>query len=342
MNEFTQRQVMPSDIDPAILRALNLDAAAAKISSHGGSGFASTWRITTPEISSFVKTSNSQGAEVMFQGEHGSLNAINAAVPSLCPKSFAWGKLKQGSGYFLATEFLDFSGGRSTGGDKGSGMSLAQKLAMLHTTPAPIPDGFDKPQFGFPVSTCCGDTPQDNTFTASWAEFFGKRRLLAILERGEKNNGRDAELRKVIEQTVEKVVPRLLGDGHLGGKSGTVPVVIHGDLWSGNKGRGTFLGRDGTAPDLPGSPEDVIFDPSSCYAHSEYEHGIMNMFGGFSGTFWKEYHTILPKTEPVTEYEDRVALYESYHHLNHYAIFGGGYKSGAMKILKGLLRKYGD
>lgn len=40
--------------------------------------------------------------------------------------------------------------------------------------------------------------------------------------------------------------------------------------------------------------------------------------------------------------QDRVALYESYHHLNHHAIFGGGYKSGAVGILKKLLKKYGD
>jgi protein-ribulosamine 3-kinase len=30
-----------------------------------------------------------------------------------------------------------------------------------------------------------------------------------------------------------------------------------------------------------------------------------------------------------------------YHHLNHYAIFGGGYKGGAIAIMKELVRKYG-
>ena len=40
--------------------------------------------------------------------------------------------------------------------------------------------------------------------------------------------------------------------------------------------------------------------------------------------------------------QDRVALYESYHHLNHYSMFGPGYKSGAMSILKRLLKKYGE
>jgi len=112
-------------------------------------------------------------------------------------------------------------------------MSLARKLANLHSTPAPVPDGFDKPQFGFEHVTCCGDTPQNNDFSPSWADFFAKNRLLAITARGEKNNGKDPDLRKLVDRTVNEVVPRLLSDGHLGGKDGIVPVVVHGDLWSG-------------------------------------------------------------------------------------------------------------
>lgn len=78
---------------------------------------------------------------------------------------------------------------------------------------------------------------------------------------------------------------------------------MHGDLWSGNKGRARIGGDDGAV-------EDVVFDPSACYAHSEYELGIMRMFGGFGEGFFKEYHKLCPKTEPVEEYEDRVQLYE--------------------------------
>lgn len=164
---------------------------------------------------------------------------------------------------------------------------------------------------------------------------------MMILDRCEKNHGKDLDLRRIVERTVSEVIPRLLGDGHLGGQEGIQPVVCHGDLWSGNKSKGSFVGRDSTNPDEPGPVEDVVFDPSAVYGHNEYDMGIMNMFGGFGSSFFKEYHSIIPKTVPEDEYNDRVKLYEAYHHLNHHAIFSG-YKSGAMSLLKGLLKKYGE
>jgi hypothetical protein len=30
-----------------------------------------------------------------------------------------------------------------------------------------------------------------------------------------------------------------------------------------------------------------------------------------------------------------------YHHLNHYSIFGGGYRGGAVRIMKNLIKKSG-
>ena len=197
--------------------------------------------------------------------------------------------------FFLVTDFLEL--GSSARG--GSGQHLAAKLAKLHTTPAPTPEGFDKPMFGFPVPTCCGSTVQDNTWTESWADFYAHRRIRAIFDEAERNNGGDRDLAAAVDKIAGAVVPRLLGDGHL---RGVRPVVVHGDLWSGNHSRGRIAGKGGA--------EEVVYDPSCVYGHSEYDLGIMRMFGGFGRSFWKEYEELVPKAEPKEEWEDRIALYE--------------------------------
>jgi protein-ribulosamine 3-kinase len=306
----------PNAVDSAITSLLSLDPAQTTFSSHGGAGMssASTSKISTTLADGrpknyFLKTGSGDTAEMMFRGEHASLNAMHNVVPSLCPQSYGHGQFKDGSGKsFLVTDFLDLSGSRRSGGSaEGKTMSLAQKMAKLHTTVAPVPDGYEQPMFGFPVTTCCADTPQDNTYTHSWADFYANRRLRFILERCEMRNGSHTELAELVEKTASSVVPRLLRDGHLGGEKGIKPVVVHGDLWSGNAGKGRIM--DGGGQEEEGT-QDVVFDSSACYAHSEYELGIMKMFGGFGQSFLQEYHEKCSKTEPVEEYDDRVALYE--------------------------------
>lgn len=152
--------------------------------------------------------------------------------------------------------------------------------------------------YGFPVETCCGETVQPNGWKASWAEFYGENRLGAILAECKRTGNADSALSSAVNRTISEVVPRLLGDGHL---QGAYPVVIHGDLWAGNHGTAAIGG---------GPPGEVVFDPSCVYGHSEYELGIMKMFGGFGGGFWKEYEKLVPKSEPVEEWDDRVLLYE--------------------------------
>lgn len=284
----------------------------------------------------------------LCEGEHASLNAIHGVVPSFCPQSYGHGALSTG-GYFLVTDFLDLHSSKA----KSPGLSFAQKLEKLHGKAAPVPEGHSSPQFGFSLPTCCGSTEQPNDFTSSWSDFYANQRLRAISKACEKANGRDVELSKLIEQTASVVVPRLLRDGHLKSHYGTpiVPVVVHGDLWSGNHG----IGKIGNGP-----VEEVVYDPSSAYAHGEFEMGIMKMFGGFSGVL-KEYHELKPKDLPEEEYDDRVELYElcvlvntylvqtalgltcnRYHHLNHYTIFGAGYKSRAVAIMEKLNKKHGS
>ena len=216
----------------------------------------------------------------------------------------------------------------------GSGLSLAQKLAKLHSTTPPAPKGFPRPVFGFHVQTCVGRNHQDNSWSRSWPKFYTENRLRPMFKLVEKNHGPDPELAKLFNRIVKEVVPALLGNGHLGGRKGVKPALVHGDLWSGNKARGVVGGKGGI--------EDVVFDAGCSYAHSEYELGIMRMFGGFSAGFFNEYHRLVPKTAPKKEYDDRLALYELYQWLSHYALFSGGYREDALDCMEKLVDKYGQ
>jgi protein-ribulosamine 3-kinase len=205
--------------------------------------------------------------DAMFAGEHESLRALHNAVPAICPQSYGHGPLAEAPGKsFLVTDFLEITSGRR---GKAASDSLAMKLGKLHTTPAPIPSGYDKPMFGFPVPTCCGDTQQPNDFNASWADFYAENRLRFIERSSRKSNGKDEELTTLVERLCNEVVPRLIGDDHLNGGKGVQPVVVHGDLWSGNASVGKL-------PEMS-EAEEVTYDSSACYAHSEYELGDMKM-----------------------------------------------------------------
>ena len=226
------------------------------------------------------------------------MTAIHNAVPSLCPQPIAHGKLADSAGYFLLTEFINME---ATDGDHTSDLLLAQKLAQLHSSPPPVLKGFNKSVFGFHLMTCVGRTRQNNSWNHSWPKFFAENRLKAVWKTVEKVHSTDCELQNLLDRVLEEVVPSLLGYGHLGEREGVQPALVHGDLWYGNKARGSIGGK---------GVQDMIFDPSCCYAHSEYELGIMKMFGGFSEGFFEEYHRLIPKTYPEAEYDDRLSLYE--------------------------------
>ena len=196
----------------------------------------------------------------------------------------------------MVTDFLHLTSSASAGN------SFSKKLAKMHLASVPVPHGYDEPQFGFPVDTACGSTMQDNTYASSWSEVFGDRRLRGVQAACESANGPDAQLKEIIERTIEEVVPALLADGHLtrpdGSKIG--PSLVHGDLWSGNHGRAK----------VDGEVRDVVYDPSSSWSNKEFEWGIMKMFGGFGGIEEEYYKCVGGKDKPVEEWGDRVRLYE--------------------------------
>ena len=99
-----------------------------------------------------------------------------------------------------------------------------------------------------------------------------------------------------------------------------IPSLLHGDLWGGN-----------TAALEEGIP--VVYDPACYYGHHEADLSMMNMFGGFSSYFYGAYHEVIPKSPG---FEPRNHLYQLYHYLNHYLLFGASYRGSCVRILNEL------
>ncbi|KAI9444842.1 fructosamine kinase PKL/CAK/FruK [Lactarius indigo] len=174
--------------------------------------------------------------------------------------------------------------------------------------------------YGFEVPTYCGATRLRNGWYESWEQCFDTLiwNLLSTLT----ERGNYSELCRKGQDVRKRVIPALLGPLQI------KPVLLHGDLWSGN-----------TGTDAP-TGEPVIFDPSSLYGHNEADLAIGRMFGGIPSSFFETYHKHMPKTEPVEQYDLRGDLYELFHYLNHTVLFGGGYADSAMRKMVKLLRVF--
>jgi len=153
----------------------------------------------------------------------------------------------------------------------------------------------------------------------NWVEFWRDYRLGDQLRMLDQNSPGDGYVQELGAQLKAKLPEFFLP---LGPPENIKPSLLHGDLWSGN----IATLRDGTP---------VIIDPASYYGHYEADHGINMMFGGGQAFHNRGYEDRFPR---APGYEKRAMLYELHHHLNHYNIFGGGYRGGALRLMERLLR----
>lgn len=242
---------------------------------------------------------NAHCPEDMFKCEAEALVDLRKAANNriIIPEVICFKDRDQSPG-FIVLEFLDE--GRSGNDNE----KLGHGLAEIHRC--------NSHSFGYGSDNYCGDTPQKNTLCLNWPEFFKDRRLSYILQLIEKKSKLSATEKLTYDKLLERI-PSLL-------PSDSEPALVHGDLWSGNY----VFTKQGPA----------LIDPAAYYADREMEFAIITMFGGYSSRFYESYQEAYPLR---TDWKERNQLYQLYHLLNHYYLFGGGYGSQALQVARNYL-----
>lgn len=204
-----------------------------------------------------------------------------------------------GNSAYIVMEWLNL-GGRGNAWD-----AMGQNLAAMHRTSSDL-------GFGWHRANTIGETHQPNDWQESWLSFWRDQRLGYQFRLAKRRGGSFPQQQKLLA-----ALPELLS-GH-----DPMPSLVHGDLWSGNAA-------------ITAAGEPVIFDPAMYYGDREVDLAMTELFGRFPADFYDAYEAVYPL---APGYLLRKNLYNLYHILNHFNLFGGGYAAQANRMIDQLLAK---
>ena len=233
----------------------------------------------------FVKF-NDPSCGSMFEAELTGLVELKSAEAVRVPEPVCCGVSDNAA--FLVLEYLEL-GARKSGTEK----RLGQQLATVHRKTASL--------YGWDRHNTIGATPQINSKTDDWIEFWRIHRLGYQLSLA-RQNGHGCDLQRTGERLLSGL--NVFFSGY-----DPQPSLLHGDLWGGN-----FAALSDGAP--------VLYDPAVYYGDRETDIAMTELFGGFGSSFYASYRDNYPLD---AGYQTRKHLYNLYHVLNHLNLFGGGY-----------------
>lgn len=268
------------------------------LSSHpvGGGCINHAVKLTTSAGDYFLKWNATPPADLFQREAEGLKEMRDLSNPWLQIPKVIWSREADQWPGLLLMEYLT----PDTSTD-GYGERLGRGIAWMHRKTASA--------YGFHHSNYCGSTLQDNTWTDTWAGFYAQRRIGTLVSQIRTVRGMSSDDLKTYDKLIDQI-PQLLTHP-------TIPSLIHGDLWSGNY----MYTINGPA----------LIDPACYYADREMELGMMKLFEGFSAEVWKAYLDEFPL---LPDWQQRIPLYQLYHLLNHYLLFGGSYGSQSLEIAK--------
>jgi fructosamine-3-kinase len=169
---------------------------------------------------------------------------------------------------------------------------LGDALAKLHN--------LEHTNCGLDENNFIGLNPQNNCLSNNWGQFFWLYRLnfqVDLITNKEVRLRFSAILEKRRAELIDWLNQNCLQFS-----------LLHGDLWAGNV--------------MFDQNHVWLIDPAVYFGDSEVDIAMTEMFGGFSRDFYRSYESIRPLS---AAYPMKRTIYNLYHYLNHYNLFGSSY-----------------
>jgi len=272
---------------------------SARLRRSGAGCINETWELYAKgQRSLFVKIGR-KGFGTMYQREYEALIELRKAQKFHVPEPLITGLLEDECA-LLVMEFIPLTPVR-----RSSESMLGEALAEMHN--------IVNSEYGLTENNYIGRSIQCNGWSDNWWQFFCERRLshqlgVAI------ESGIHQELASQIENIIQRVPGFFMSHQ-------PTASLLHGDLWSGN-----------VSTDSHGTP--VIYDPALYYGDPETDIAMSQMFGALGLGVYEAYYGNISAVEGV---ELRRPLYDLYHWLNHFNLFGATYLGQINRVVKQLL-----
>lgn len=286
-----------NDVTKPLSELLSLPVQTVSASTVAGGDIHHAYHLHTTAGEFFVKSNSAQYLP-LFETEANSLKKLAATQTITVPRVFTSGIQNNQAWLFL--EYIPMQG-------QGDDFQRGKDLAFLHHQINPTKD------FGWSEDNYIGHTLQNNTWQADWVLFYGQQRLTPQLLLAQKN-GATTKLNDLGQQLIE-TLPLFFQNYH------PEASPLHGDLWAGN----SCFTKQG---------DPIFFDPASYYGDREADLAMSELFGGYSQDFYRGYNSVFPLN---SGYSHRKELYNLYHILNHFNLFGGHYQAKALRMIQTLL-----
>ncbi len=233
----------------------------------------------------------------LFRTEQYALLQIIGCSTLLCPKPIICDQTTNSS--FLLMQHIDLKW------DATKEFYLGEQLAKMHKVVSN--------SYGWQEDNFIGLTTQLNSHQCQWHSFWIENRIKPQRELARANRcpGHTLKLIELAEEHSQAIL-----QNHQ-----PAPSFLHGDLWQGN----VSFSKNGEA---------IIFDPASYFGDRETDIAMTELFGGFSENFYAGYNKEWALNKG---YQTRRAIYQLYHVINHFNLFGSPYDNQAASLCKHIL-----